>query len=85
MKVIESEHEGLFLSVTRIDEKAGTDIEVIADVDRNAAENSCGQIRLEQAAMHIQHLSDISGHSPMQIAGEIAKLIENGEIHIENQ
>lgn len=83
LEAIESEHEGLFLCTTRVDDHGGTDIEVISGVDSNVIEQGHGQIRLEQAALHIQYLSDISGISPMEVAGSIAKVIENGEIDIE--
>ncbi|MFC6963517.1 hypothetical protein [Halocatena marina] len=83
LEAIESDHEDLFCSITRIDENGATDIEVISGVDSSTIEEDHGLTRLEQAAMHIQYLSDISGMSPVEIAGNIARIIENGAIDIE--
>lgn len=83
LEAIESDHEGYFLCTTRVDENDGTDIEVITEIDSGTIEEGHGLIRLEQAAMHLRYLSDISGIPPTEVAGSIATVIENGEIDIE--
>lgn len=83
IEAIKSDNESIFLSVTSVDENGGTDIEVISGVDSSTIQEGHGLIRLEQAAMHVQYLADISGMTPMEVAGSIGKVIESGEVDID--
>lgn len=83
-EILESEeHDAMYLCATSVDETGVTDIEVVSGIDSDRIQDGKGFVRLQQAAMHFQYLADISGLSPVEVAGEIASVIENGEVTID--
>lgn len=83
-EIIESEeHDAMYLCATSVDETGDTDIEVVSGVNSDRIQEGKGFIRLQQAALHIQYLSDISGVSPVEVAGEIASVIEERAVTID--
>lgn len=77
------EHDAMYLCATSFDETGDTDVEVVSGVDSDRIQEGKGFVRLQQAALHIQYLADISGVSPVEVASEIASVIENGELTID--
>ncbi len=76
------EHDSIYLCTMKA-ENGGTDLEVVSGVDSGSiGERAKGVVRLEQAALHVQHLAELSGRHPTEIAMGIANAIERGSVSI---
>lgn len=77
------EHDSIYLCTMKA-ENGGTDLEVVSGVDSDSiGDRGNGVVRLEQAVLHIQHLAELSGRPPAEIAVGLANAIESGSVSID--
>lgn len=78
-----TDHDSIYLCTTNM-ENGGTNLELVSGVDSDSiGKRTKGVVRLEQAALHIQHLAELSGRPPGEIALGIANAIESGSVSID--